>query len=153
MIIRQFQRGDEAALRALFHASVHGLASQHYTRAQLQAWAPGHYDGARWAQRMAANRPYIAMVGADFAGFADVQPSGYIDHFFVSPAYARQGVGTALMTQLLRTASERGTGLLSSNVSLAAQPLFQKFGFVVVTKNQVVINDVALENATMQLAL
>ena len=35
--IRPFCVGDEAALRKVFHASVHGLAHPFYTPAQLQA--------------------------------------------------------------------------------------------------------------------
>ena len=38
--IRNFCPGDEPALRAVFHASVHGLACKDYTAEQLAAWAP-----------------------------------------------------------------------------------------------------------------
>lgn len=74
MLIRPFTIGDEPILRAVFHSSVHQLARQHYTAAQLQAWAPGEYDAAQWADRLRTNRPFIAEVEGYVAGFADLQP-------------------------------------------------------------------------------
>ncbi len=153
MIIRPFQQGEEAALRNVFFASVHGLATQHYTSEQVQAWAPQAYDEARWNERLRNNRPFVALIDGVPAGFADVQPSGYIDQFFVSPHCARQGVATALMLHLIATARAAGVTSLLSRVSLTAQALFRKHGFVVETINQVAIGEVVLENATMRLDL
>ena len=84
--IRNLHLGDEPALRAVFHASVHDLACKDYTAEQLAAWAPLHHDATQWAERMQANQPFIAQVqGNDaIAGFADLQANGYIDMFFVA---------------------------------------------------------------------
>jgi putative acetyltransferase len=81
--IRNFCPGDEPALRAVFHASVHSLADKDYTSEQLAAWAPLEYDAAQWAERMRANQPFIAQAldGGAIAGFADLQASGTIDMF------------------------------------------------------------------------
>ena len=42
-----FHPNDAPVLRAVFHSSVHQLARQHYTAAQLQAWATVDYDAAQ----------------------------------------------------------------------------------------------------------
>lgn len=77
----------------VFHSSVHQLARQHYTAEQLHAWAPADYDAAQWAERLHANRPWVAEVESCIAGFADLQPSGYIDQFFCSGAVCRARCG------------------------------------------------------------
>ena len=92
MHIRPFFPGDALTLRTVFHSSVHQLARQHYTTAQLQAWAPAEYNAAQWDKRLRTNRPWVAEVDICIAGFADLQPSGYIDPFFVAGEYAGRGV-------------------------------------------------------------
>lgn len=149
--IRNFRPGDEAALRALFHASVHGLARKDYTAEQCTAWAPLQYDAARWAERLQANQPFIAQAqeGGALAGYADLQASGYIDHFFVAPAFAGQGVARALMAHIHAQAAERGIAQLHADVSLTAEPFFAANGFVVQARQQVGHQGVVLRNARM----
>lgn len=72
MRIRPFHAGDEPALRAVFHSSIHQLACQHYTAEQLQAWAPAEYDALQWAERLRANQPWVAEIDGLLVGFADL---------------------------------------------------------------------------------
>lgn len=152
VFIRNFRPGDEAALRAVFHASVHALASQHYTPAQCDAWAPQQHDAAAWADRMLANQPFIAQVDGSgaLAGFADLQPTGYIDMFFVAPAFAGQGVARALMEHLHGQARRRGIMRLWAHVSLTAEPFFAAQGFSVQERREVERAGVVLRNAHME---
>jgi putative acetyltransferase len=149
MQIRPYRRGEEALLRAIFHSSVHGLASRHYTGEQLRAWAPEEYDAALWAQRMRANQSWVAELDGQVAAFTDLQPSGYIDMFFVAPPYAGRGIGQALLLHLFGLASERRIAVLRSDVSLTAEPFFTRHGFSVETRNQVAVRGELLANATM----
>lgn len=153
--IRNFCLGDEPALRALFHAAVHSLAAQDYNPDQLAAWAPLQYDAAPWAERMRATAPFIAQTqdGGAIAGFADLQPSGYIDMFFVAPAFAGQGVARALMAHIHAQAAARGITQLHADVSLTAVPFFAAQGFVVEARQEVVRAGVVLRNARMAKAL
>jgi putative acetyltransferase len=155
ILIRNFRPGDEAALRAVFHASVHGLARPHYTPGQRDAWAPLRHDPARWAERMQANQPFIAQVDGSeaLAGFADLQPTGYIDQFFVAPAFAGRGVARALMEHLHARARQRGITRLWAHVSLTAEPFFAAQGFAVQERREVERAGVALRNALMDKTL
>ena len=149
MHIRPFHPGDEHALRAVFHSSIHQLAGLHYTPEQLQAWAPAEYDAPQWAERLRANQPWVAEVDGCLAGFADLQPSGYIDHFFVAGDYAGRGVAKALMARIHKAASERGLTRLWAHVSLSAEPFFAHSGFVVEARQQVPLRGQVLSNAVM----
>jgi putative acetyltransferase len=151
ILIRNFRTGDEPALRAVFYASVHGLACTNYTREQLDAWAPLEHDRAQWAARMQANQPFIAHVdgSAAIAGLADLQASGYIDQFFVAPAFAGLGVARALMAHLHAQVAQRSIPALQADVSLTAEPFFAASGFVVQARQQVQRAGVVLHNARM----
>jgi putative acetyltransferase len=151
--IRPFRTGDEAALRDVFFASVHVLASRNYSPAQLAAWAPLAYDAAAWAARLEANQPFVAEIGGRPVGFADVQPSGYIDQFFVNGAHAGLGVGQALMAHIFEEATRRGITSLSAQVSLRAEPFFTRHGFELEARQVVERQGVLLRNARMRRVL
>ncbi|KRC27270.1 GNAT family N-acetyltransferase [Acidovorax sp. Root217] len=153
VLIRAFRPGDEPALRALFRASVRGLARASYTPEQLDAWAPMAYDPVPWNALMQANQPFVAEVetdaGTGMAGYTDLQATGYIDHFFVAPAHAGQGVARALMAHIHAQAALRGIHRLWADVSLTAEPFFAKSGFSVEMRQQVERRGVVLANARM----
>lgn len=149
MLIRSYYPGEEARLHAIFHSAVHGLAHRDYTAEQLHAWAPHDYDSALWSQRMRANQSLVAELDGRAVAFADLQPSGYIDMFFVDAPYARRGVGSALLRHIMEMASARTIGVLRSDVSLTAEPFFARHGFRVETRNHVQVRGVTLDNATM----
>lgn len=150
MLIRPYLPGEEAQLHAIFHSAVHGLARQDYTAEQLCAWAPDDFDAALWRQRMRANHTLVAEVDGHPAAFADLQPNGYIDMFFVAPPYARRGIGSALLRHILDAATQRGIDELHSDVSLTAQPFFARHGFMLEARNEVTVRGAVLENATMR---
>lgn len=148
--IREFRSGDEPTLREVFFTSIHNLAAGEYNLDQLTAWAPESYDCGLWAERMRVLHPFVAEWEGRVAGYADLQESGYIDHFYVHGACARRGVGAALMARLHRVAGERRTKELFSDVSLTAEAFFQRHGFAVERRNVVTLRGIALNNARMR---
>ena len=148
--MREFRIGEEALLRAVFFSSVHELASRDYSAAQLRAWAPRRYDHRHWARRMRSLRPFVAEVDGRVAGYADLQSSGYIHHFFVAGPHAGRGVGNALMAHLHAVARRRGIAELSADVSRAAEPFFARHGFVVERRGAVGMRGIAVHNARMR---
>ena len=149
MQIRDFRPGDEAALRDVFHSSVHQLAKGYYTPSQLDAWAPASYDEQAWSLRLSTNRPFVALDGHGICGYADLQPSGLIDQFFVAGHCGHKGVGHALMLHLQDVAVVRGIHRLFSDVSLAAEAFFARHGFVVEQRQEVWVRGAMLNNARM----
>lgn len=150
LALRRFQAGDEPALLAVFQSSVHLVASRDYTPDQIAAWAPPDMDEARWADRMRAIDPWVAELDGAIVGYADLQPGGLIDHFFVSGLHPRQGVGRALMTRLLAEAGGLGLVELTAEVSLTAEPFFAHWGFEVVERHERAWRGVVIPNASMR---
>lgn len=153
MRIRPFHPGDEAELRQVFFQAVRTTAAADYSSAQIAAWAPETVDPDKWAARMRGIQPFVAEDVGQILGFADLQPDGYIDMFFVRPIAGRRGVGRALMQTILATAQARAIPSLYSHVSLTARPFFEKFGFVAGPPQTVWIGDIALTNFPMRKSL
>jgi putative acetyltransferase len=150
MHIRPFRIGDEAALHKVFLSAIHHIACKDYTPDQIEAWAPASLDQITWVDRMRGITPFVVQSEEGLVAYADLQPDGYIDHFFVSAPVARSGVGTMLMDHIQADALARGITTLTSDVSRTAQPFFAKFGFTVVEQRAPVIRGVTIPNAFMR---
>lgn len=153
MLIRRFQIGEGRALFEVYYSAIHLVASRDYTPAQINAWAPADLDQVIWAKKMRNIKPFVAEVNGKIVGYADVQPSGYIDHFFVSGHHQKQGIGTLLMLTLHDEAANLGLTELTSDVSRTAQPFFEKFGFCIIEQRTPELRGVVVPNALMRKVL
>lgn len=153
MEIRSFRWGDEPALFGVYFSAIHDVTSRDYTPEQVEAWAPADLDTALWQRKMRAIRPFVAEIRNEVVGYADVQPNGYIDHFFVSGAHQRRGIGAALMARIHEQAQSLGLAELTSDVSKTAEPFFARYGFDVVERRFPVLRGVTLQNALMRKVL
>lgn len=149
MLIRAFAPGEEPALHAIFHSAVHEIAAGRYSPEQREAWAPTDYDATQWAERIRRIQPFVAEVEGQPVGYADLQANGYIDHFFVTAAHARQGVGQRLMNHILNLAAQRRLPRVQAHVSLCAEAFFARNGFAVMARQTVMVRGVPLANALM----
>jgi putative acetyltransferase len=150
LLLRRFQPGDEPALLRVHRSAILLIASRHYTLAQIQAWAPPDPDPAQWRERMHLLKPFVALLGGEIVGYADLQGNGHIVHCFVSGHHPRRGIGGALMQRIHEEAAALQLGQLTAHVSLAAEGFFGHFGFEVVERQTPVVRGVALANALMR---
>ena len=148
--IRRFSSGDETVLMRVFASAVHQVAARDYSPEQVDAWAPPDMDADLWAARMRHIQPFVAVWGGEIVGYADVQPNGYSNHFFVSGAHTRRGIGSRLMSRIHDEARSLGLCTLTADVSLTAEPFFADHGFNVVERQWPVCRGVTLQNARMR---
>ena len=150
MEIRQFRHGDEAALFHVYFTAIHEIACRNYTPEQIDAWAPADLNMDLWANKVQEIRPFLVELDGEIVGYADVQPQGYIDHFFVSGAHPRQGIGTLLMARIHEEAESLGLSELTSDVSKTAEPFFALHGFKVTERRLPMRRGVSIPNALMR---
>ena len=129
--VRPYRPDDAPALAALFHAAVHGIAGNHYSQAQVNAWSPAVPDPERFRRRGADGRLLLVAVDSADAplAYGDVEADGHIDHLFCRPDAAGRGVTAALYAALEQGARERGIARLYTEASEPARRFFLKQGF------------------------
>jgi putative acetyltransferase len=153
MHVRKFRVGDEPALFKIFYSAIRQVASRDYSQEQIEAWAPAELDCGIWESRMRGIDPFVVDSEGLLIAYADLQESGYIDHFFVSGDHPRQGAGRLLMETIHKKADNSGLETLISDVSRTAQPFFEHFGFKVVEQRTPKIRGVVVPNALMRKTL
>lgn len=149
VLIRPFQPADADMLRQVFYQSVHFGTTREYTEQQRNVWAPLDYDKAQWQTHMVTLNPFVIEYQQQIIGYADLQPSGLIDHFYILPQFHRQGFGKNAMEHIFKHARTQNIPYLFSFVSLTAQPFFLKMKFQVEKVQQIDCGGVLLTNARM----
>nr|WP_286197330.1 GNAT family N-acetyltransferase [Variovorax boronicumulans] len=148
--MRPYTADDLDAVLGVFQSAVHETAARDYDAAQRAAWAPSVPDRSAWAVRLQRNQPFVALWRGQVAGFADLQPDGLIDQFFVASTHGGRGIGQALMDHLLALADRRELAELRAEVSLTAEGFFARNGFLVLERRTPQRAGVVLRNATMR---
>lgn len=90
----------------LFQRSVRETAAADYSPAQIDVWAQADRD--EWEFARLSHPTWVALVGGELAGFADLEKSGLLDMMFVHPAHQRKDVVTALLARVEAEAGEAG---------------------------------------------
>lgn len=159
MEIRPYEPQHLTEMLQLFCDTVHTVNAADYSPAQQEAWAPySVIDDAetrlRWDTSLQKHLSLIAWEGRQMAGFADIDlAAGYLDRMYVSRDFQRQGVASALLKALEQAAVEAGCPTIRSDVSITARPFFEKMGFRVLCRQEVVRRGVALTNFQMEKVL
>ncbi|PSP16144.1 N-acetyltransferase [Halobacteriales archaeon QH_10_67_13] len=140
MEIREPTVEDAEAIRAVHRASIEGLGPQAYDRRQVTAWARG-CRSADYAATIEAAETVCLVADRDgevigFGTLRAVAPDGYVSDpdgevtaVYVSPAVAREGVGTGLYAAIERRARSRSIETLGLSASLNAVPFYQAQGY------------------------
>lgn len=147
--LRRFRPDDLPTLIALFRDTVRRINSRDYSPEQVAAWAPDEVDPDRWAT-LADRFTIVAELEGEVAGFADLEPTGHVDRFFVHADHQGRGVGRAILASLVAEAVRVGLPRLFAEVSLTARPFFERMGFVVVADREVVLRGVTFANHRME---
>jgi putative acetyltransferase len=153
LIIRSYRIEDAPELRALFLETLRRVNARDYSAEQIQVWADNSIDLEAWTARFEHRFVIVAEHEKRVAGFAELEDSGRIDRFFVAADQQRVGVGRVLIQAIECEGRRRGIVRLWADVSLTAQPFFDKSGFTKVREQVVLIRGVELRNIRMEFIL
>jgi len=147
--LRQFRPEDTPILIDLFKDTVRRVNSRDYTPEQVRAWAPDEVDPARWAV-LIDRHTVVAEADDRVVGFTDLESDGHIDRFFVHADFQGQGVGRAMLTEVVAEAVRLGVYRLYAEVSITARPFFGRHGFALVAEQKVTVRGVPMANYRME---
>lgn len=147
MIIRRYSSSDCAQMAELFYWTVHSVNAKDYTKEQLNVWATGQVDLARWDKSFSEHYTVVAIWEDVLAGFGDIDRTGYLDRLYVHKDYQRRGIATAICDSLERAFPVEK---VTSHVSVTARPFFQSRGYLVQREQQVVRGGILLTNYVME---
>lgn len=148
--IRRYREGDAPALAAVFFDSVRNGARSDYTAEQVDAWLPRPVDPALFTRRASDGRTLlVATDSSSVIAYGDLEPDGHIDHLYCTSRWIGRGVGSRLYAELEADAHTRCLTHLTVEASEPARRLFERHGFHVIRRNELVRNGVALHNYTM----
>jgi len=150
MEIQTYSADKAREVADLFHQSIHAITPSLYSSDQKEAWAPTPVDYERWAERLNATKPFIALIEGRVAGFIELDADGHIDCTYTHPDFQGRGVASSLYERLLAEARVKNIDRLYVEASLAAKSFFEHSGFSLVKKNEVKRNGVTLVNFTME---
>lgn len=148
--VRCYQDGDAKHIASIFYNTVHTVNAKDYTKEQLNAWAPYYDNYAAWQEKCAKLNPFVATIDGAIVGFAEFEPNGHIDCFYVHHEFQGAGVGAALMREIEIEAREKLLPRIYAEVSITAKPFFVRKGFQVIKQQTVQIRDIELTNFLME---
>ena len=106
-------------------------------------------DAARWQERLAPLDTIVAESDGILAGFVSYTQEGYLDFLFTHPAFARRGIATSLYQRVEAALRAVSVPKVTSHVSLAARPFFERHGFQVDAEERVECRGVYLRRFAM----
>ena len=149
--LRPYRPADAAALTELYVRSVRRYGPRAYTPEQVDAWA-ATADIARTAARCSDGR--VVVVAQDEAGtvlgFADLETDGHLDMLYVAPDAEGLRIGTLLYTAIETQARDLGLQRLFVEASELARPLFERQGFTLLARHDLVLAGVDIHNYRME---
>ncbi len=152
--LRQITEADLRECVALFQNTVHSINAKDYSAEQLEAWAPqSNLEVTERWKSLLENVTYVAEYNKQIVGFGDLTHQGYLDRLFVHQNYQGLGIAGAIVKKLEACAHDLHIQELAVEASITAKPFFERYGFIIVKKQQVEIRGVMLTNFLMAKSL
>lgn len=116
-----------------------------YNLEQVKAWAD--IDQEAFGNNLITTHSRVVTNNEQIIGFGNIDDTGYLDLFYISANYQRQGAGHQLLNDL-----ENGSvcNTITVKSSITAKPFFQKMGYKEVSENLILLRDHEFTNYTLK---
>ena len=151
--LRPFRPGDAPLLLTLFRDTIRRVNCRDYSPVQVAAWASDDIDADAWATSFAGRFVVVAEDAGRLAGFAELEPDGHIHRVYVSADFQGQGVGRAMLAEVVAEGRRLRLSRLFVEVSITARPFFESQGFTVLSPQVIVCRGVEFVNFRMERTL
>ncbi len=150
--VRRYQEGDAKHIAHIYYNTIHTVNAKDYTKEQLDAWAPWSsvQDYSGWQEKLEKIKPFVAFINNAIVGFAEFEPNGHIDCFYIHHEFQGGGIGSTLIHEIEKEAADKSISRVYAEVSITAKPFFESIGFNVVKQQIVQIRGVELINFVME---
>lgn len=149
--LRPYHPTDAAALTTLYVRSVRHYGPRVYTPEQVAVWA-ATADVANTAARCGDGRFVVVAQNeaGGLIGFADLEADGHLDMLYVAPEAEGLHMGSHLYDAIEAHARRRGLHRIFVEASELARPLFERRGFTLLGRNDLVLDGVDIHNYRME---
>lgn len=129
--IRLAQPQEAACILEVREEAIYHLAKDDYEQDILEAWAkPINAARIQAFAHDTSGIKLVALLDHTITGYGELVPSrNLIGGCYIGAAYARRGIGSALLQALERLAQEHQLNHLKLASSLTAEPFYQKHGY------------------------
>ena len=153
LLIRAATASDAVSMIDIHARSIRALCRDDYQTEQIDAWI-GKRTPEEYVARIGARPFFVAEIDSKLVGYAAYSPiSNELLSVFVDPDFARQGVATALVDDLLASARSKGVTTLWLDSSLMAVLFYESVGFISTKEITHDFNGVAIEGVRMKIVL
>jgi putative acetyltransferase len=104
-MIRRATPDDAPAIAILYHNTVTKINSRDYAPAQILAWAGAAPEEQKWGERQTSRTTFVDEQNGTIRGFAELEDDGHVGAVYVHADYQRQGIASALLHAMERTAA------------------------------------------------
>ncbi|XOW23485.1 GNAT family N-acetyltransferase [Lactococcus lactis] len=122
MLIRNYETKDLDEVINLFKNTIFEVNISDYTLEQIKAWVD--VDTKLFDDNLGKTYARVISNHEQIVGFGNIDDKGYIDLFYVSADYQRQGVGQKLLNDLEKSSNYTS---FMVNSSITAKPFFKKW--------------------------
>ena len=129
MYIRRLLDDEYEDVVQLITQTVHSVCANDYTQAELDAWAPQHFNINKFRTNLSSCYNLAAFEGQRLVGFISIERSGYINRLYTHKDFLRRGIATKLFIKAQNWAKENGVFELSLDSSKTAEGFYMKMGF------------------------
>ena len=129
-MLRRASTEDAASIYRVHMASIRGLARDHYSAVQIEAWC-GKRSPESYLRPLAEDVMFVAESQGDVVAFSQMNiQKCSVEAVYVHPQHVRQHLGNQLLRAVEASAVAAGIAELTLQASLNAVPFYTAAGYI-----------------------